>query len=58
MYLIHWPQCWEHEEVLPEAGLLSSTNGGRNAQIVKVEPAVRILVTDVLGDLGSRRPRW
>ena len=42
----------EHDEVLPEAGLLPVAEDGETVLIVDDEPTVRMLVTDVLGDLG------
>ncbi|MDP4026959.1 PAS domain S-box protein [Methylobacterium sp. NEAU 140] len=42
----------EHTEVLPEAGLLPLAEAGETVLIVDDEPTVRMLVTDVLGDLG------
>ncbi|MHB2206358.1 ATP-binding protein [Methylobacterium sp. CM6257] len=42
----------EHDEVLPETGLLPFAEAGETVLIVDDEPTVRMLVTDVLGDLG------
>ncbi len=42
----------ECDEVLPETGLLPFAEAGETVLIVDDEPTVRMLVTDVLGDLG------
>ncbi|WP_412758525.1 hybrid sensor histidine kinase/response regulator [Methylobacterium radiotolerans] len=42
----------EHDEVLPEAALLPVAEAGETVLIVDDEPTVRMLVADVLGDLG------
>jgi PAS domain S-box-containing protein len=42
----------EHDAVLPEAGLPPVAETGETVLIVDDEPTVRMLVTDVLGELG------
>ncbi len=42
----------EHDEAPPEAGLLPVAEAGETVLVVDDEPTVRMLVTDVLGDLG------
>ena len=52
IYLPRHQGLAEAEEVLPDATLLPIAKAGETVLIVDDEPTVRMLVTDVLGDLG------